>query len=40
MPVFIPDVKTQVVANDDSAWWQDMHQRAFQAPVREGDAFA
>ena len=38
MPVFIAGVKTQIVANDGSARWRDLHQRASEAPVRKGRA--
>ncbi len=40
MPCFIANVKTAVVADDGSARWRDLHERALAAPVREGDANA
>ena len=38
MPVFIPEVKMQLVADDGSDRWRELHQRACEAPVREGRA--
>ena len=38
MPVFIAGVKTQLIPDDRSTRWHELHERASEAPVREGRA--